>query len=112
MPNSWTRTPARRATTKWPSSWTQHERDEDDEQEDDVDEAVDASPVHARRGTRVGRVAGPGADLGVEGLELVEPRLAAPSPKRSTAAAASARDAREAERALEEALDGDVVGAR
>ena len=103
MPNSWTLTPAPPRDDEVAEFVDDHERHEDDEQQDRQLIRPLARKVHQRRRSSVATVAAsPGADLGIECDELVQARVPGPA-EALDGAAHSVGDAREAERAVEEA---------
>ena len=85
MPNSWTRDAGPAGHDEVAELVGQHERHDDGQQDGDVDEEVHQA---VRPRPDVGP-AGPGTDLGVDGLELLERRARRLTLKRATASSTS-----------------------
>ena len=113
MPNSWTVTPARRATMKWPNSWMTTSTTRMTSSRTTLIRPLPRpmkSNISCRRSSVVTVAASPGADLGIECDQLVEARLLVAVAESLDGVGAQLGDAREVERAVQESVDGDLVG--
>ena len=142
IPNSWTRTPARRAVMKWPSSWIDHEHAEHEDEDDDRDQrsgeieservsdqatapVAKAARTSASRATRVVDVGGlvrlprrsarrpPRAGAGCPGSRALPARKRATATSSAAISAAVAREPEPAGLAGDpEGREADLVGRR